>query len=196
MTWSTSGIRRPAARRGRGRRAGALLASLTFAAALSSCDILDVTNPNNMVEDELDDPQSGRALVRGAAGTVTRAIGAISAPYSTATDEVIWIGSRDAWQQLQFGNIADERNEFTDAAFPYVGEARWMADEAVARIQAYLDSGTLPDPAPMRLHLANASLYAGIMYAAIGDMFDDWAFSDRNQPAPPIFGPELIGSTV
>ena len=43
---------------------------------------------------------------------VARAIGAISAPYSTATDEVIWIGSRDAWQQLQFGNVADPRATF------------------------------------------------------------------------------------
>ena len=85
---------------------------------MPSCDsLLEADNPNNLLEEDLSDPRSLGPMVNGVQVTITRAMGNMLTPYSTASDEMIWIGSRDAWQQLNFGNIGDPSNEFTDAAF-------------------------------------------------------------------------------
>ena len=166
-----------------------LLAKALAAVALLGCgDVLDVENPNNLQEENLAAASSARALAAGAAATVSRSLGAILGPYSTVGDEVSWRGSRDAWLQLDLGNLADPANEFTDDAFRYVGEGRWLADEAVRRLEAFdaanqlLDSRGRPDRAP----LARAYLFAAVSYMTIADMFDDFALSDRRTPAPPV----------
>jgi hypothetical protein len=162
--------------------------ALVAAFALGGCSgILDVDNPNNLLEDDLSSPASARALAAGAGATVARSIGAILGPYSNVTDEVSWRGSRDAWFQLDIGNVADPGNEFTDDAFRFVGEGRWMADEAVRRLEAFDAAGELKSPTgvPDRTPLVRAYLYAAISYITIADMFDDFALSDRRTPSPP-----------
>lgn len=162
----------------------ALVASL----GLSGCsDILEVDNPNNLLEDDLGSPASARALAAGAGATVARSVGAMLGPYSTVTDEVSWRGSRDAWFQLDIGNLADPGNEFTDDAFRFVGEGRWMADEAVRRLEIFDAAGELKDTrgVPDRTPMIRAYLFAAISYLTIADMFDDFALSDRRDPAPP-----------
>jgi starch-binding outer membrane protein, SusD/RagB family len=164
------------------------LLALVAGLALGGCsDILEVDNPNNLLEDDLGSPASARALAAGAGATVTRSIGAILGPYSTVTDEVSWRGSRDAWFQLDIGNLADPGNEFTDDAFRFVGEGRWMADEAVRRLEAFDAAGELKDTrgVPDRTPLVRAYFYAAISYITIADMFDDFALSDRRNPTPP-----------
>jgi len=158
------------------------LLALGLLLSLGGCNLLDVNNPNNLVEEDLGNPAAASPMVNGVEAAVTRAVQAILAPYSTATDELVWVGSRDAWQQLDFGNVDDPFNEFTDAAFPYVAEARWWADAVIARLEAFRDEGALSDPTL----LARAYLYGAIIYVTIADMFDDFAFSDRIEPAPPI----------
>ncbi|ACY47810.1 RagB/SusD family nutrient uptake outer membrane protein [Rhodothermus marinus] len=157
---------------------------LVFSLGLSiaGCNLLDVNNPNNLVEEDLGNPAAAEPMVNGVEAAVTRAVQAILTPYSTATDELVWVGSRDAWQQLDFGNVDDPFNEFTDAAFPYVAEARWWADAVIARLEAFRNEGALSDPTV----LARAYLYGAIIYVTIADMFDDFAFSDRMESAPPI----------
>lgn len=164
------------------------LLALVAGLALGGCsDILEVDNPNNLLEDDLGSPASARALAAGAGATVSRSIGAILGPYSTVTDEVSWRGSRDAWFQLDIGNLADPGNEFTDDAFRFVGEGRWMADEAVRRLEAFDAAGQLKDTRGVadRTPLVRAYLFAAVSYITIGDMFDDFSISDRRNPAPP-----------
>jgi hypothetical protein len=162
--------------------------ALVAGLALGGCsDILEVDNPNNLLEDDLGSPSSARALAAGAGATVARSVGAMLGPYSTVTDEVSWRGSRDAWFQLDIGNLADPGNEFTDDAFRFIGEGRWMADEAVRRLEAFDAAGELKDTRGVvdRTPLVRAYLFAAISYTTIADMFDDFAFSDRREPAPP-----------
>ena len=142
------------------------------------CGILEVENPNNLLEEDLGDPGAAAAMVNGLEAAVTRALSYITAPYSVGTDECIWVGSRDAWGQLDAGVLDFPGNEFTDQAFPYVGEARWMADEFTKRLEeAGSDSQTL----------ARAHLYRAIIYVTIADMFDDFVIgSDRREPAPAV----------
>ena len=169
--------------------------ALVASFALGGCSgILDVDNPNNLLEDDLSSPASAPALAAGAGATVARSLGAILGPYSNVTDEVSWRGSRDAWFQLDIGNLADPGNEFTDDAFRFVGEGRWMADEAVRRLEAFDAAGQLKSPTgvPDRRPLVRAYLYGAISYITIADMFDDFALSDRRSSAPPEGEPNMV----
>jgi starch-binding outer membrane protein, SusD/RagB family len=156
---------------------------LSLLAAASGCGgILDVENPNNLIEDELTNPAAAEPIVRGAAGTVARGIGAMLGVYSTATDEVIWIGSRDAWRELDQGFIANERNEFTDDAYRFFAQGRFMADEAVARLEGFDADRRLLN----RNLLAEAYLHAAVAYVTAADMYETFVISNRREAGAPI----------
>lgn len=183
--------RKPTARAGASRWRGAALL-LAATAGLGGCaNILDVENPNNLIEQELENPASATSLVNGAGGTVARAIGALLGPYSVASDEAYLIGSRDAWRELQIGQVSNPRNEFTDDAFRYMAQARWMADEAVMRVEGFNQANQLTD----RTQLARAYLFAAIARIVIGDMFEDYTFSDRRESRPPVGAANMSDST-
>lgn len=151
--------------------------------ALTGCEgILDVKNPNNVLEADLNNASSATGIVNGANGTVVRGIGYVYAPYEAVTDEVYWIGSRDAWNALDRGDVSDFNNEFTDASWPFITEGRWMADKAVTLLQGFDAAGTLVN----RLDLARAYLYAGLVRVVIGETFSDFVISDKTQTGAPI----------
>lgn len=164
---------------------------LVLVATLAACgDILDVNNPNNLVEEELGNPTAAGSIVNGASGLVARGIGAVLGPYSVATDEAIWVGSRDAWRELDAGNLGDPRNEFTDDAFRFFAQGRWMADEAVERVKGFDDEGTLLD----RSHLARAYLFAAVQYITTADMFDDFVVnSDKQESGEAVGAANMAG---
>ncbi|MBI4428294.1 MAG: hypothetical protein HY562_04170 [Ignavibacteriales bacterium] len=144
--------------------------------------LLDVQNPNNVVEDDVNKPIAATGVANGANGTVMRGIGYVYAPYETATDEVYWIGSRDAWNQLDRGGISDFNNEFSDAAWPFICTGRWMADKAVSLLEGFDAAGTLTD----RTDLARSYLYAALVRIVVGETFSDFVMSDKTDASPPI----------
>jgi len=158
--------------------------SLSLAAVAAACSgLLDVENPNNVNQDNLNNPAAAAALANGALSATARAWGTVLTPYSEATDELTWIGSRDAWSDLDQGYLSGITNEFVDGAFPSVAQARWLSDESIKRLGAFAAAGVLPDSND----LARSYLYGAISYVTIGDMFDDWPIgSDRTQAAPPL----------
>lgn len=161
-----------ASKRGRalpGRAGWGLTAAA--AAVLSGCSsLLDVKNPNNVVEDALTNPGAATAIANGAGATVTRALTAIFAPYGTVTDEFTYVGSRDGYGYADRGEVSDPFNEFADAAFPEMAEARWTTSAAVKRLKEFNTAGTLVE----KNDLARALLYQSIIFTAIGEMFDDF----------------------
>src|SRR5690625_246638 len=88
----------------------------------AGCDVLKVNNPNSLVEKDLSNPAAAPSLANGAEAVLTEALGDLLGPYSTATDELTWIGTRDAWQDLDQGEIANPLNEFADGAFNAISE--------------------------------------------------------------------------
>lgn len=144
--------------------------------------LLDVKNPNNVAEESLGDAAAATAEANGVEASLTRMLSAVSVPYGVATDELDWIGSRDAWFDLEKGAISNYLNEFTDGAFPYVGEARYLGDETIKRLEAFNSSGRLKDKSA----LSRTYLYTAITYATIADMWDDFAFSNKFTPAPAV----------
>ena len=159
-----------------------LTLALAFVAIAGCSNLLDVTNPNNVNESALGDPAAATPLANGVLGALVRMLSATTVDYSVATDELDWIGSRDAWFDLETGGIGNYLNEFTDVAFPYVGQARYLGDTAVKSLEGFNAQGKLAD----KLNLARAYLYSGVVYVSIADMYDDFAFSNKRTPAAPI----------
>ena len=149
---------------------------------ISGCDMLNVNNPNSLVEEDLSNPAAASSIANGAEATATNALGTLLAPYSTVTDEVTWIGTRDAWEQLDQGEISDPINEFADGAFRSVSQARWTADNAIFLLEGFREEGTLESTLP----LLRSYAYGAIIYLAIADAFDDFVISDRQDASPPI----------
>ncbi len=147
------------------------------------CDnLLDVDNPNSVLEDDLNNPASAAAIASGALSTSANAIGYCYAPYTSATDEATWIGSRDGWNELDRGGVTNINNEFTDAAWPFITEARYTCDNAITLLEGFKSAGTLKDPK----NLAKAYLYSAITRITIADMFDNFVYSNKREAKPPI----------
>ena len=161
--------------------------ALPFAvlAGLSGCgDLLDVNNPNNLVEESIRREAAASAVANGSLALVASSVSQSWQPYLVASDELRWIGSRDAWLSLDYGFVDDPYNEFIDGPFPAMGQARWMSDEAIEILTEHVANN--PESASMREDLARANLYSGIIYMVIGEIQEDFAFSDKTEDGPPI----------
>ncbi len=160
-----------------------LLLAMAAAMIMAGCsDLLDVENPNQLVQEDLETPAAAGALANGALATVTSAFGNMTLIHGAASDELQFVGSRDAWVQLQEGDLRDPANEFTDGAWPSVNQGRWMADEAVRLLQEFDDQGFLAD----RTVLARSRLYSAMIYTQVADLWEDFVISDRIEAGPPI----------
>lgn len=136
---------------------------------------LEVNNPNSINYENLDNPVTANALANGSLVQIASGMGFLIAPYSVATDEVLWIGSRHAWGELDDGNFSDVANEFVDQAWGPFASARWTADNAIELIEGF-ESGTYDIN-----DLTRAYLYAALVRVMIGDMFDDFVYSNRTE---------------
>jgi hypothetical protein len=165
------------------RRATRLATGAGILLVAASCQsLLDVKNPNNIAESALDNPAAMGPEASGLLASTTRMLGATTIVYADATDEMEWIGSRDAWGELDRGAIGDYVNEFADGAFPYVGEARYLADATITRLEGFVSSGKVTSKAD----LLRSYIYGAIVYSSIADMYDDFAFSNKTVPAAPV----------
>lgn len=166
-----------------GTRPKGWILALVAAVAVAGCgDLLDVENPNQLVQDDLETPAAAGALANGAVATVTHAYGWMTLIHGTVSDELQFVGSRDAWVQLQEGNLQDPSNEFSDQAWPSVTRGRWMADEAVRLLKEFDAEGLLGN----RVLLARSQLYSAVIYTQIADLWEDFVISDRTQAGPPV----------
>ena len=168
-----------------------VLAVLGVAVLLAGCDILDVDNPNALVQEDAEKVTAAASVVNGAQARTASGVGGIYAAFSTAGDEITWIGSRDAWNELDQGTPDNPGNEFVDGSFPGIAQARWMTQFAVGIMEGHIaeDAGN----AGLQADLARANLYAGVAYSTVAQMFDDFAFSDRTEPGP-LIGEANMGS--
>lgn len=169
--------------RTRRRRARAVLLTLVGLAAAPGCSILDATNPNAVVEEALNTAAAATPLANGLGSSVTRALAAVWTPYAAVTDEFSFIGTREAYRNLDNGFISDPVNEFTDAAFPEVAEARFLTVETITRLEAFDAAGELRT----RNDLARAYLYGAVTFTTIADMYDDFVIeADRREAGAPV----------
>ncbi len=166
-------------------RVGARGALAALGVLLSACSVFDtkVENPNAVDEGALADPASAAIQANGLGGSITRALSSIYGPYSVASDELTWVGSREDWGKLDVGDVSDPKNEYTDAAYPLMSEARWLSDYTIARLEGFDASQKLRN----RADLLRTYVYGAVTYITIGDMYDDFVLtSDRTVFAAPV----------
>ncbi|MGH7713246.1 MAG: hypothetical protein ACREOG_18295, partial [Gemmatimonadaceae bacterium] len=167
------------------------LVHLTAVTGLAACSMFDtdIKNPNAVEEAALDDAASASILAAGLNSAVTRAFTSVYGPYSVTSDELTWVGSRENWGLLDAGDVSDPVNEYTDAAYPFMSEVRWMSGYTIGKLEAFDKAGTLRN----RLDLARSYVSAGIVYMTIADMYDDFIIaSDRTEPAAPVGDANMV----
>ena len=171
------------ARQFRGVSTAALAAG---AMLLSSCQIFstEVKNPNAVTEDAIAEAAAAAtSLVTGLYGAVNASGNQIVGTIGAASDELTWVGSREYWNLLDVGDIGDPLNEYTDGQYPYVSQARWMADYVIPKLEGYDKAGTLRN----RADLAQAYFLAGTIYTQIGEAYEDFVItSDRTKNGAPV----------
>jgi len=150
------------------------LISLLLGFSLIGCD-LDVNNPNSLLEGDLSDPSAAAALANGAWNATLRGVTYMMMPHAVATDESVWIGSRDAWYQIDKGGMTNVYNEFVDQAWPYISEGRWMADKAIGILEGL--GADLPNDQDLVL----AYLTGAMVRVYIADMFEEFVYSDKTE---------------
>lgn len=146
------------------------------------CNLLDVNNPNSLVEKDLEEPVTAPYLVNGSEAKVADGVSGYLAVYSAASDELNWVGSYDAWEDIMIGNFDDPTNQFVDQEYSTISQARWWADDVIERLEQFDEDGLLKD----KTNLSRAYLYGAIAYVTIADMFDNFVFTNRSEGGPPI----------
>ncbi|MGQ0646083.1 MAG: RagB/SusD family nutrient uptake outer membrane protein [Gemmatimonadaceae bacterium] len=161
------------------------VALVACAGVLSACGMFDtdIKNPNAVEEAALDDAASATILAIGLNSAVTRAFTSSFGPYAVTSDELTWVGSRENWGLLDAGDVSDPVNEYTNAAYPLMSEARWLSNYTINKLDAFDKAGKLRN----RGDLARTYIWAAITYMTIADMYDDFVLaSDRTTSAPPV----------
>ncbi|HEY9514901.1 MAG TPA: hypothetical protein VIQ74_04400 [Gemmatimonadaceae bacterium] len=178
----TEKIKGSLSRGGRLRLAGTG-ALLTALLAVGGCNILDVTNPNNVIEDALQNPTAVQAEVNGSVAQTMQGLLMMYGYIESASDNIEWVGSLDGMHEINIGNLRNPFNEFSDDADRAMNPARWLANQTVERLEAFQAEGQLADPS----QLARANLFDAIVYDHIANFYDDFVItSDRMEAGPPV----------
>ncbi len=154
------------------RMCGAALLLLVAA----SCDT-KVSNPGPVQDDFLDDRNAAAALVNGAGRALSSGINWISYTGAAITREIHPAGSTGsfgittAWQNGQLS--ADDGDN--DTHWEQAQRARWVAEEAVRRLEAAgpPKTGDLQTPVAYADVLQRAYLYAGFTNRVLGENMCD-----------------------
>jgi hypothetical protein len=180
MITDTTIANRPRGAWRRTARIGALAGALL---ALGACNILDVTNPNNVNQDALDNPAAVQAEVNGVVAQTLQALLMMYGYVESASDNIEWVGSLDGMHEINIGNIRNPFNEFSDDADRAMYPASWLADQTVQRLEQFQADGQLADQS----QLARANLFDAIVYDHIANFYDDFVVtSNRMEAGPPV----------
>ena len=174
---------------GRSRRLTSVGALLTAFLVAGGCNILDVTNPNNVNQDALDNPAAIQAEVNGAVAQTLQGLLMMYGFIESASDNIEWVGSLDGMHEINIGNLRNPFNEFSDDADRAMYPAHWLASQTVQRLEAFQAEGQMPDPS----QLARANLFEAIVYDHIANFYDDFVItSDRMEAGPPVGSSNMI----
>lgn len=165
------------------RRAAAIGALAGVLLAPAGCNILDVSNPNNVSQDALDNPSAIQAEVNGSVSQTLQALLMMYGYVESASDNIEWSGSLDGMHEINLGNVRNPYNEFSDDADRAMDPARWLANQTVLRLEQFQADGQLTDPS----QLARANLFDAIVYDHIANFYDDFVItSDRMEAGAPV----------
>lgn len=187
MTWNQMSGRAP--RRGRRTQThwvAMAAAVLAVAASLTACNtdqLLDVKAPDRVPAETLDDPTQAALIVNGAVADFECAFASYDLAQAIMSDEF-----SDA--QLGAASWSYDRRDFSSSPGGIYGEnscnssqnpgiytplstARWQADNALTKLQAWTDEEVGPERTSL---IATSALYGGFSYSALGMIMCTAAF--------------------
>ena len=165
-------------------RLAAGLLTTTLVVTATGCDsLLDVENPNNVVESDLNTTFGASALVYGTVGLTADVVGEAALSTTTLSDELLWTGSQNWAGELDRGTL-DNPSGRSDDLTNWLSEAVWSAEEAIRLTTEF--------EAPVRDRML-ANFYSGILHLTIADNMEDFAFSNRTEVSAPIGEANMIG---
>lgn len=159
-----------------------IVIALLSAAPLAGCDVLDTSNPNSLVEEDLQSPRGASSLKNGLLNALMDGTSWAYAPLSAASDEMRWQGSYESFQGFQVGRLDRPANEITNNTWPEISEARWLADEAIDRLTTLEEEDRLPQAST----LTETYLYSALTRIQIADTYNNFVYSDKQDAGEPI----------
>ncbi|MGI9625428.1 MAG: hypothetical protein ACR2QM_01215 [Longimicrobiales bacterium] len=149
-----------------------------------SCGILDAPDPNSLTYGDLGHPASAGGLVNGAEHLVAQSYGNVVRISGVMADELVSIGSFQAFGELSRGFFDDTSNQFSDGLYVDLSEAQWLVNEAVIRLDGFVADD--PQDPQLRVYLSRALMLSGFLSTLIADSFVDFVVSDRGNAQPPL----------
>lgn len=141
-----------------------IAAALVFAG--TGCnDLLNVSNPGGLQEEQLTNPALEQFLVNGAVGEFQYALSYYSLWSSMLSDEAYTDHTEISIREVSLHNFND-LNGTNESVFGNVSRARASADDAVTRLKVILGAG-----AGTSLSVARALAYGGYSYILLGEGF-------------------------
>lgn len=181
----------------RARRAGATLALALLVAGQAACgDLLDVTNPNSVQEDDLANPALANTLVTSALGQFECALSQYVVSAGTLAGEYVnasaWLDINGwGWRGVELYTITGACPGNRDAtglgAYTPLQQARYMAESAIARIEEF--PAEQVQRRDERLGLLHA--YAGYAYTLLGEGYCEMAIDQG-----PLLTPRQVLTTA
>ena len=164
-------VRRRGRRGARGRRILAAVGVALLAVACNTSDLLDVQTPNSVPADVYDNPANATLMVNSVIGDFECAFGGFVVAEGIATDEL-----HDASLNNGNWNLDRRDNGFTSGFYGVnscttttgiytpLSTARGEADAAIQKLEGWT-TAQVPNLTTLK---AQANLYAGFSYAALG----------------------------
>ena len=145
------------------RRAGAVAA---FVVGLAGCkDLLTVSNPGALKEEQLSDPALEQFIVNGAIGEFQYAFGNYALWSGVLGDELFTDHTNVSIREFSLHGFND-LNSTNETIFENLSRARASADDGLARLKTILGAG-----AGSSLNVARTLAYGGYSYTLLGEGF-------------------------
>jgi hypothetical protein len=148
----------------------------------TSCNLLEVENPNSLTVDDVTSPSSALSLKNGQLSALMTGVAWTYAATSTISDEIYWTGSYESYKIFDEGRISFDANEILIGGYPEISQARYMSDFTIDQLEGFDSNGELSDLSI----LTKAHIYSALTRITIADAYDDFVFSSGTESAPAI----------
>ncbi|MFH1609674.1 MAG: RagB/SusD family nutrient uptake outer membrane protein [Candidatus Bipolaricaulota bacterium] len=183
-----SNSRKNGRRRASSRPLNVLMLALVCVGSAGCEGLLDVRLPGEVVDETVSDPIYAQLFTESAVAAFECAFSTYVALSGNLTDELASSGSLEAHIRYDMRNVGRDYPPFAESLCGSLGalhtpmsQARWMADDAIRRLEAATDA----EVAKRSTLLATAYAYAGYSYLVFGEGWCSAAFDNGPELLPP-----------
>jgi len=150
------------------RKALNLIVAVILMVFYTACkQTLQVENPNQITDENLNEPTAIPAIVTGIAADFAYEYQWTIICSGLLSNELIHIGSFPTFREMQDGQVQDNNTTMEDW-YGFIQRARWVAENGAERIKQIVGV----DSAKKMIEYAMAHIYAGYALIHLADMWD------------------------